>query len=66
MDAKRLDVNKYQIQFAYDEMIIITNCLNEVCNGIDVHEFSTRIGAERARVENILDGLLDISRELPV
>jgi hypothetical protein len=41
-----------------DEMRIISNALNEACNGLDVEEFSTRLGADRAEVEVVLLGLL--------
>jgi len=62
MDAKRMDADKYEILLTSDEMMIITNCMNEVCNGIDVPEFSTRIGAEKDEVESMLDSLLAVSR----
>lgn len=37
-----------------DELLILNAALNEVCNGIDVFEFETRIGADRARVAELL------------
>jgi hypothetical protein len=30
-----------------DDLLILSNALNEVCNGLDIPEFATRIGAER-------------------
>jgi hypothetical protein len=57
-----MDADKYEILLTSDEMMIITNCMNEVCNGIDVPEFSTRIGAEKDEVESMLDSLLAVSR----
>jgi hypothetical protein len=42
--------------FTYDELVIINNALNEVCNGLsfDDDEFQTRIGYSRAMVQNLL------------
>jgi hypothetical protein len=36
------------------ELIVVTNALNEVLNGIDLFEFSTRIGAERDQAVALL------------
>jgi len=41
-------------QFTADELLIINNALNEVCNGIDVEEFGTRIGASTDEVRSLL------------
>lgn len=37
-----------------DEAQMINNALNEVCNGIDVEEFETRVGWPRARLSELL------------
>ena len=45
------------------ELIILNNALNEVCNGIEVPEFSTRMGAEHREVAEVLhqiNGLIAI------
>ena len=42
------------IEFSKDELESINNSLNEVCNGIDVPEFSTRMGATKAEVLDLL------------
>ena len=62
MNAKRLDGDKYEIQLAKHEIMIITNCINEVCNELSVPEFHPKIGAERDEIESLLDSLLAISR----
>jgi hypothetical protein len=41
-------------QFTADELLIINNALNEVCNGIDIDEFGTRIGASTVEVRSLL------------
>jgi hypothetical protein len=42
--------------FTHDELVVINNALNEVCNGLsfDDDEFKTRIGYSRAMAENLL------------
>jgi hypothetical protein len=42
--------------FTHDELVVINNALNEVCNGLsfDDDEFQTRIGYSRAVAENVL------------
>lgn len=43
-----------QIAVTRDELLIVNAALNEVCNGIAVFEFETRIGADRDRVSALL------------
>jgi hypothetical protein len=45
--------------FTHDELVILNNALNEVCNGLsfDDDEFQTRIGYPRAMAENLLKTL---------
>jgi len=40
----------------HDELVILNNALNEVCNGLsfDDDEFQTRIGYPRAVAQNLL------------
>jgi hypothetical protein len=38
-----------------DELRTINNALNEVCHGIEVPEFATRMGATLAEVKALLD-----------
>lgn len=38
------------VGLSLDELLIVNAALNEVCNGIAVFEFETRIGADRERV----------------
>ena len=39
----------FDVQFSLDELLVVSNALNEVCNGIDVPEFHARIGASPMR-----------------
>jgi hypothetical protein len=43
-----------QINLGREELLILNAALNEVCNGIAVFEFETRIGANRERVVTLL------------
>lgn len=45
---------KSQVSMSRDEFLIVNAALNEVCNGIAVFEFETRIGADRDRVAALL------------
>jgi len=42
-----------------DEVVILNNALNEVCNGVDIDddEFLTRLGQPRERVRKLLQAL---------
>ncbi len=42
------------ITLSRDELLIVNAALNEICHGIDVFEFETRIGANRERVHELL------------
>jgi hypothetical protein len=42
------------IEMDVDELLMINNALNEVCNAIDIPEFDTRIGASMAETMQLL------------
>jgi len=52
-DLVRLDLSE-------SELTIINNALNEVANGLDLAEFSTRMGAERDDVQWLLQEVREI------
>ncbi|PAX08183.1 hypothetical protein [Sphingomonas lenta] len=45
------------LEFSADELNMLNNCLNELCNGVRIEdwEFQTRIGWTRAEVRELLD-----------
>ena len=47
------------IRFSNEELVIISNALNEICNGVEIDdvEFATRMGAEREEVRSLLESL---------
>ena len=48
------DSKSAEIQISIDELITIHQTLNEVCNGIDLFEFQTRIGVSREEVLHLM------------
>ena len=40
-----------------DELVMLNNALNEVCNGVDIAdtEFQTRLGWDRGALQELLD-----------
>jgi hypothetical protein len=46
-----------QLELSDDELLIIHNSLNEVCNGIDLPEFHARIGAFPDQVRHLLSSV---------
>ena len=54
MQIEQVEKEITTIRLSQEEVVIINNALNEVCNGLDLNEFSTRVGASRANVEELL------------
>jgi hypothetical protein len=49
-----------EIELSREELLVLNAALNEVCNGIDVLEFETRIGASRANVEHVMAQIQEV------
>lgn len=43
-----------ELNITESELLILNAALNEVCNGIDIAEFETRIGSEKEEVAVLL------------
>ncbi|MGV3730322.1 MAG: hypothetical protein ACO1NN_06140 [Sphingopyxis sp.] len=45
------------IELSDDELTILNNCMNEICNGVQIEdwEFQTRIGSPRTVVQALLE-----------
>lgn len=54
MEIINTAAERARVDIGRDELLIVNAALNEVCNGIAVFEFETRIGADRARVAALL------------
>lgn len=48
MKINEVEGKSARIELDCDELLTLNAALNEVCNGIDVHEFETRIRTSRA------------------
>ncbi|WP_027582065.1 hypothetical protein [Bradyrhizobium sp. Ai1a-2] len=42
------------VRVSIEELLIVNAVLNETCNGIEIFEFETRVGASRQRVVSLL------------
>jgi len=61
------DPRKTTLVLDENELLIVNNALNEVCNGIDIDdfEFSARIGTDREEARALLGRVSGLYRELP-
>jgi hypothetical protein len=44
MEMRKVEGGKALVLLDTEDLLILSNALNEVCNGIEVPEFATRIG----------------------
>lgn len=49
-----------EIDLTFDELSMINDTLNEICNGIEIPEFELRIGYQRERALAILKKIKDV------
>lgn len=54
MEVLRRDPQAAEVRLTRGELVMINNALNEICHGIDLPEFATRIGAEPAAARRLL------------
>lgn len=47
-------INQININVSRGDLLVMNAALNEVCNGIEVFEFETRIGVSKARALEVL------------
>jgi hypothetical protein len=67
MAAKRQPIQPVSVSLTRDELLMLNNALNEVCNGVGFEddEFATRLGFPREQLRALLarvGGLLDKSK----
>jgi hypothetical protein len=55
MMVKRISDDEFSITATAGDLIVLGNCLNEVCHGIALFEFETRLGATKEEVRRMLD-----------
>lgn len=54
MEVIKSTMSQLNINVSRDELLVINAALNEVCNGVELFEFETRIGASKARALEVL------------
>lgn len=54
------------VELSAEDVRLLGNALNEVCNGIDLPEFETRVGFSRAEVANALRGFRRLRERMPL
>jgi hypothetical protein len=66
---KALEIGKQEVRLSLnrDELRLVKNALNEVCNGIHISEpeFKTRLGESRVDAQKLLTEVGDTYRALP-
>ncbi|QZY92320.1 hypothetical protein K7H94_20570 (plasmid) [Pantoea dispersa] len=65
MELLSVTMKSAKINITEEELLILNSALNEICNGIDIAEFETRIGSDRnevaallSKIGNILDQMI--------
>jgi hypothetical protein len=64
MELIRVEQGEAIVRVELQELLIMNNALNEVCNGIDVPEFETRMGVSLAQVVSLLSNVQLMLSEL--
>ena len=54
MELKKVDEGGAWVVLSPDDLLTVCNALNEVCNGLDVPEFATRMGVAREEALHLL------------
>ncbi|ATM95614.1 Uncharacterised protein [Yersinia frederiksenii] len=55
MELSVVTKQQAELKLTNDELLILNSALNEICNGISISEFDTRIGATREDVTLLLE-----------
>lgn len=54
MKLLKRDGTAYTVELSEAELMLLNNALNEVCNGIEVAEFHSRLGATENEAQALL------------
>jgi len=60
MQLRESDDSHVMLELTHNELIVLNNALNEVCHGIDLPDFSTRLGAQRDEIEALLGQISEV------
>ena len=66
MNLLNMDIDRADIRLSHDELDMIRNVMNELCNGVRIEdwEFQTRIGWNRATVQGLLNQLNGVAGDV--
>ena len=66
MDKVKLEHERATVELDRQEMALLQQALNEVCNGVHISdaEFTTRLGAGRAAARRLLDRIRLVRGEM--
>ncbi len=60
MQLRESDDAHVVLELTHNELIVLNNALDEVCHGIDLPDFSTRLGVQRDEIEALLRQISDV------
>jgi hypothetical protein len=63
MNTLAQDQTGVQVRLSMTDLLVLSNALNEVCHGLDVPEFATRLGVERDEAVRLLQEIRDVYDE---
>lgn len=55
MEVIKFSADGAQIELNHSEVLVLNSALNEICNGIDLFEFDTRIGSSHDQAKCVLE-----------
>ncbi len=64
MNIFKIENNKSSIELSGEELGAVIGALNEVCEEIELWEFSTRMGVEVEEARDLLDKLISADKKL--
>jgi len=64
MDFTVTKNDQANVEFSLNDVRVITQALNEVCNGLDLFDFETRMGADRNCVSRLLSEFTYLRNEM--
>jgi len=60
MELLSVSKNQAELRLNEDDLFILVSALNEICNGINITEFQTRIGGEKTLAAALLYDMRNI------
>ncbi len=60
MRLLRNDSKSAELTLTLDELLTLHQSLNEVCNGIEIFEFETRMGVSEEEASSLMDAIREV------